>query len=89
MNKNSTNGAKPLKEDHSFLKKRKVDNNQANIAYLEAITTIGQMVIDARNKKDSVKLQQMSRAIQDIAFYVNSLQMERENLYLNVPINLN
>ena len=67
----------------------RAENNKANIAYLEAITTIGEMVIEARAKKDSEKLRQMAKAIQDIAFYVNDLQLERENLYLNLPINLN
>lgn len=70
-------------------KQRKIKNNTEEIAYLEAITAIGQMVIEARAKKDSEKLRQMAKAIQDIAFYVNDLQLERENLYLNLPINLN
>lgn len=70
-------------KSQSILKERKIKNNTEEIAYLEAITTIGQMVIDARQKQDSVKLKQMAKAIQDIALYVNSLQMERENLYLN------
>jgi len=63
-------------------KQRKIKNNTEEIVYLEAITTIGEMVVDARHKKDSEKLRQMAKAIQDIAFYVNDLQMERENLYL-------
>ena len=63
-------------------KPKRLSNNQANIAYLEAITTIGEMVVDARHKRDSEKLKRMAKAIQDIAFYVNDLQMERENLYL-------
>lgn len=70
-------------------REHRTENNKANIAYLEAITTIGEMVIEARAKKDSEKLRQMAKAIQDIAFYVNDLQLERENLYVNLPINLN
>lgn len=66
------------------LRKRKIENNSKEIAYLEAITTIGEMIIEARYKQDSPKLKQMAMAVQDIAFYVNSLQMERENLYLNL-----
>lgn len=70
-------------------KEKRLENNEANIVYLEAITTIGEMVIEARRKRDSEKLKQMAMAIQDIAFYVNKLEMERETLYLNLPINLN
>lgn len=78
----------PLMRNH-IDRGHRAENNKANIAYLEAITTIGGMVIEARAKKDSEKLRQMAKAIQDIAFYVNDLQLERENLYLNLPINLN
>lgn len=60
-----------------------MENNSASIKYLEAITTIGDMVIKARQQRDSEKLQAMAKAIQDIAFYVNAMEMERENLYLN------
>lgn len=89
MKKSSQNGKIDLTKraeylkSQSILKERKIKNNTEEIAYLEAITTIGQMVIEARRKQDSVKLKQMAKAIQDIALYVNSLQMERENLYLN------
>lgn len=64
-------------------RQRKIKNNREEIVYLDAITTIGNMVLEARRKKDSDNLRKMSRAIQDIAFYVNDLQLERENLYLN------
>jgi hypothetical protein len=66
---------------------RKIENNSASIKYLEAITTIGDMVIKARQQRDSEKLQAMAKAIQDIAFYVNAMEMERENLYLNTRNN--
>jgi hypothetical protein len=42
------------------------------------------MVVEARKNRDSEKLKQMAIAIQQIAFYVNDLQMERENLYLQI-----
>lgn len=71
-----------LKEQKE-LRKRKLKNNEEELVYLEAITTIGEMVIEAKRKQDSDKLQIMAKAIQDIAFYVNDLQMERETLYLN------
>ena len=64
-------------------KKRKLKNNQEEIVYLDAITNLGNLVIEARRKKDSDTLKQMAKDITQIAFYVNSLQMERENLYLN------
>ena len=89
MKKDSQNGKIDLTKraeylkNQSILKERKIKNNTEEIAYLEAITAIGQMVIEARRKQDSVRLKQMAKAIQDIALYVNSLQMERENLYLN------
>ena len=65
-------------------KRRQIKNNEAEIAYLEAVTTIGNMVVEARKNRDSEKLNQMAIAIQQIAFYVNDLQMERENLYLQI-----
>lgn len=95
MKEELKNGLEKLKVSSIPLTKNRIgrdqraENNQANIAYLEAITTIGGMVIEARAKKDSDKLKQMAKAIQDIAFYVNDLQLQRENLYLNLPINLN
>lgn len=65
------------------LKRRQIKNNESEIAYLDAITTIGNMVVQARLERDSDKLRQMAKAIAQIAFYVNELQLERENLYLN------
>ena len=65
-------------------KRRKIKNNEAELVYLDAITTIGNMVVEARKNRDSEKLKQMAIAIQQIAFYVNDLQMERENLYLEI-----
>lgn len=47
------------------------------------MTTIGNMVVEAKKNKDSETLRTMSKALQEIAFYVNALEMERENLYLN------
>ena len=65
------------------LKRRQIKNNKAEIDYLDAITTIGNMVVQARLERDSDKLRLMAKAITQIAFYVNELQLERENLYLN------
>lgn len=65
------------------LKRRQIKNNEAQIAYLEAITTIGNMVVQARLERDSDRLRLMAKAITQIVFYVNELQLERENLYLN------
>ena len=64
-----------------------IANNSASINYLESMTTIGNMVIQARKQKDSEGLQTMAKALQEIAFYVNALEMERETLYLNTRNN--
>ena len=69
------------------MRKRMVDNNSASIKYLEAMTTVGNMVVKARKNKDSETLRTMSKALQEIAFYVNALEMERENLYINTRNN--
>jgi hypothetical protein len=65
-------------------RRRQIKNNESELVYLDAITTIGNMVVEARKNRDSEKLRQMAIAIQQIAFYVNDLQMERENLYLEI-----
>lgn len=65
-------------------RRRQIKNNEAEIVYLEAITTIGNMVTEARKNKDTEGLRQMATAISQIAFYVNEIQMERENLYLQI-----
>ena len=65
-------------------RRRQIKNNESELVYLDAITTIGNMVVEARKNRDSEKLKQMAIAIQQIAFYVNDLQMERENLYLQI-----
>ena len=65
-------------------KKRKLKNNQEEIVYLDAITNLGNLVIEARRKQDSDTLKQMAKDITQIAFYVNGLQLERETLYLNI-----
>ena len=51
------------------------------------MTTIGNMVVEAKKNKDSETLKTMANALQEIAFYVNALEMERETLYLNVRNN--
>ena len=66
------------------MKRRQIKNNEAEIVYLDAITTIGNMVVEARKNKDTEGLRQMAKAITQIAFYVNELQLERENLYLQI-----
>ena len=65
------------------MRERMIANNSASIKYLEAMTTIGNMVVEAKKNKDSETLKTMAKALQEIAFYVNALEMERENLYLN------
>jgi hypothetical protein len=65
-------------------RRRQIKNNEAEIVYLDAITTIGNMVVEARKNKDTEGLKQMAIAISQIAFYVNELQLERENLYLQL-----
>lgn len=65
-------------------RRRQIKNNEAEIVYLDAITTIGNMVKEARRNKDTEGLRQMAKAITQIAFYVNEMQMERENLYLQL-----
>ena len=66
------------------LKRRQIKNNEQELVYLDAITTIGNMVLEARKSRDTEGLRTMSKAITQIAFYVNDLHMERENLYLNL-----
>ena len=51
------------------------------------MTTVGNMVVEARKQKDSEGLQTMAKSLQEIAFYVNALEMERETLYLNTRNN--
>ena len=69
------------------MRERMIQNNSASINYLDAMTTVGNMVVEARKNKDSEKLKAMSKALQEIAFYVNALEMERETLYLNTRNN--
>jgi hypothetical protein len=69
------------------MRERMIANNLASIKYLEAMTTVGDMVVEARKNKDSETLRAMSKALQEIAFYVNALEMERDNLYLNTRNN--
>ena len=93
MRLNKKNGKSVSEIDllHSQIRKeiraKKVHNSNESVKYLEAITTIGNMVIQARKQKDSEGLKTMAKAIQDIAFYVNSMEMERETLYLNTRNN--
>ena len=69
------------------MRERMIQNNSASINYLDAMTTVGNMVVEARKTKDSETLRTMSKSLQDIAFYVNALEMERETLYLNTRNN--
>jgi hypothetical protein len=69
------------------MRERMIANNLASINYLDAMTTVGNMVVEARKNKDSETLRTMSKALQEIAFYVNALEMERETLYLNTRNN--
>ena len=65
-------------------RRRQIKNNEAEIVYLDAITSIGNMIVEARRNKDTEGLRQMAKAVTQIAFYVNELQLERENLYLQL-----
>jgi hypothetical protein len=69
------------------MRERMMANNSASINYLDAMTTVGNMIVEARKNKDSEGLRTMAKALQEIAFYVNALEMERETLYLNVRNN--
>ena len=63
---------------------RRVKQIEASVVYLEAITMIADMVIEARKKQDSEKLQQMAKALQDIVFYVNYLESDRDDLVFTI-----
>lgn len=62
----------------------RLKQNEETVIYLEAITTIGDMIIEARKKQDSDKLKLMAKCIQDIAFYVNYLETERDNMLFHI-----
>jgi HD superfamily phosphodiesterase len=63
---------------------RRIEQIQSSVVYLEAITMIADMVIEARKKQDSEKLQQMAKALQDIVFYVNYLESDRDDLVFTI-----
>lgn len=62
----------------------RLKKNEEALLYLEAITTIGDMIIEARNKQDTDKLKLMAKCVQDIAFYVNYLETERDNMLFHI-----
>jgi len=55
---------------------RKIENLK-EMCYYSNISLLSEMVLDAIKKNDSDNLQKMSKAITEIAFYVNGLQMDR------------
>lgn len=57
---------------------RRLEQNQRAITYLEAMTTVLDMIIEARKKQDSDKLKEMAKCMQEVAFYVNYLELERD-----------
>ena len=52
-------------------------NNLKDIQYFGNIELLSSMILKAIKQKNSDQLQQMSRAITEIAFYVNGLHMDR------------
>ena len=44
------------------------------------MTTVLDMIIEARKKQDSDKLKEMAKCMQEVAFYVNYLETDRDNL---------
>lgn len=59
---------------------RRLEQNQRAVTYLEAMTTVLDMIIEARKKQDSDKLKEMAKCMQEVAFYVNYLETDRDNL---------
>ena len=59
---------------------RRLEQNQRAVAYLEAMITVLDMIIEARKKQDSDKLKEMAKCMQEVAFYVNYLETDRDNL---------
>lgn len=59
---------------------RRLEQSQRAVTYLEAMTTVLDMIIEARKKQDSDKLKEMAKCMQEVAFYVNYLETDRDNL---------
>jgi len=59
---------------------RRLEQNESSLVYLEAITSVLDMIIEARNKQDSEGLKKMAKCMQDIVFYVNQLELDRNEL---------
>lgn len=53
-------------------------NNLKDLQYYGNIELLSNVVLDAMKKKDTPKLQEMSKAVAQIAFYVNHLQTDRQ-----------
>jgi hypothetical protein len=69
-------------------RRRQIKNNESELVYLDAITTIGNMVVEARKNRDSEKLRQMAIAIQQIAFLCERLTNGTRKLILRDMITL-
>lgn len=63
---------------------RRLEQNQRAITYLEAMTTVLDMIIEARKNNDSEKLKLMAKCMQDIVFYVNYLESDRDDLVFKI-----
>ena len=63
---------------------RRVEQIQRSIVYLEAMTTVLDMIIEARKNQDSEKLKLMAKCMQDIVFYVNYLESDRDDLVFKI-----
>tara|TARA_R110000782_G_scaffold12141_4_gene36703 strand:- start:4287 stop:4601 length:315 start_codon:yes stop_codon:yes gene_type:complete len=55
----------------------KTIENQLDLLYVTNVNMLAELVSQAQEKKDSERLQEMARAISEVFFYVNGLQMER------------
>jgi len=55
---------------------KKIENLK-DLNYLQNITYLSETLLEASKKSDSEKLQKMIKATTEIAFYVNTLQMDR------------
>lgn len=53
-------------------------NNLKDLQYYGNIELVTNVILEAIKKKDTPKLQEMSKAVTQIAFYVNHLQTDRQ-----------
>lgn len=60
----------------------KLVKNEKDLLCDSALITLAETVLEARKKKPSSKLIEMSKCISEIAFYVNDLRMQRDAYHL-------